>query len=131
MKHLDPVVSDRKSDLQTKKTGNYENTKIRLPEKSGSDPGRQPHGQIFQNSTDQVLRSSANHNDHCYFINVCRLQKSFRRKFAVGEWFYELKLRTRGNLPPDYKQDYALIIQIIDESSSVDVYNFILNEHGD
>ena len=83
MKQLYPVVSHRKSDLQTKKTGNYENTKIRLPEKSGSDSVQHQHGQILQNSEDQVLRSSANHYDHCYFIDVCRLQKSFRRKYCI------------------------------------------------
>ena len=50
MKQSDPVLSDRKPDLQTKKPGNYENTKKKLPEGSG----------IIHHQFDKVLQNSKN-----------------------------------------------------------------------
>ena len=81
MKNDYPVVSDRKPELQTKKTGNYENTKSELREGSGII--HQRFGQILQNSQNQPSRSFPDASDHCDFLNVCKLQKGFRRDHCI------------------------------------------------
>ncbi len=61
---------------------------------------------------------------------IIKLEKDFRRKYLCGDWELKLHLYTRGNLPTNYKQSYAVVIEIIDSLGGTDVYNDILAEYG-
>lgn len=52
----------------------------------------------------------------------------FRRGYATGEWELRLRLMTRGNLPADFKQSFAVVIEVMDEGKHVDVRQAILSE---
>jgi hypothetical protein len=46
---------------------------------------------------------------------VTQLDRSFTRSYSTGEWELQLRLWTR-NLPPEYRQRFAAIIEVIDDS---------------
>jgi len=62
---------------------------------------------------------------------IIKFEKSFSRAYLTGEWDLRLRLYTRGNLSLDYKQDYSVVIEIIDTEKGTNVYNDIVNEYGD
>lgn len=59
---------------------------------------------------------------------ILQFQKSFHRSYLHGQWELRLRLYTRGKTLPTYLQDFAVVIEIIDENSNTDVYNDIVNE---
>lgn len=59
---------------------------------------------------------------------ILQFQKSFHRSYLHGQWDLRLRLYTRGKTVSTYLQDFAVVIEIIDEESGTDVYNDILNE---
>lgn len=52
----------------------------------------------------------------------------FRRGYGAGEWELRLRLMTRGSLPADFKQSFAVVIEVVDEGKKVDVRRAILSE---
>jgi hypothetical protein len=60
---------------------------------------------------------------------LMRLFKTFRRSFASGTWECRLRLWTR-NLPDGFRQSLAVVIEVVDESNGVDVWQAIENEAG-
>jgi hypothetical protein len=52
------------------------------------------------------------------------------RSYLSGEWNLRLRLFTRGKVPENYLQDYALVIEIIDTENGTNVYDDIKNEYG-
>jgi hypothetical protein len=61
---------------------------------------------------------------------IIHLEKDFSRSYLTGEWELRLRLYTRGSLSEDYKQNYAVVIEIIDTTSSTLVYQDIQKEFG-
>lgn len=61
---------------------------------------------------------------------IMRFEKTFSRNYLTGQWELRLRLYTRGKLQVNYKQDYAVVIEIIDEKKSADVYNDLREEFG-
>jgi hypothetical protein len=61
---------------------------------------------------------------------ILQFEKEFTRGFSAGYWELRLRLFTRGTLNDKYSQDFAVIIEIIDSNSKVDVYKETLNEFG-
>jgi len=77
--------------------------------------------------------SAINISDNNYNLPwnpIIQFEKSFTRSYLVGLWDLRLRLYTRGNLNEDYKQDYSVVIEIIDEKCNKNVYQDILNEFG-
>ncbi|CAD0008163.1 S8 family peptidase [Flavobacterium salmonis] len=61
---------------------------------------------------------------------IIQFEKSFTRSYLVGQWDLRLRLYTRGNIEDDYKQDYSVVIEIIDDKSNTDVYKDVVSEFG-
>lgn len=59
---------------------------------------------------------------------ILQFEKSFKRSYLHGQWDLRLRLYTRGKTLPTYLQDFAVVIEIIDDNSKTDVYNDIQNE---
>lgn len=59
---------------------------------------------------------------------ILQFDHDFRRGYASGEWELRLRLMTRGDLPPDFAQSIAVIIEVIDLANRVDVRSEILSE---
>ena len=83
MKKVYPVISNKKSDLQTKKTGNYEHAKCKLSEISGSGVDHRQTDGVLQNDENRAARSFTDPDHYCYFLGVCRLQDGFNRKYCL------------------------------------------------
>ncbi|MBL0328251.1 MAG: S8 family peptidase [Bacteroidetes bacterium] len=62
---------------------------------------------------------------------ILQFEKSFLRSYLHGQWELRLRLYTRGKTIPTYLQDFAVVIEIIDENNKTDVYNDILREFSD
>jgi hypothetical protein len=56
-------------------------------------------------------------------------EKTFRRGYDFGPWELRLRLWTR-ELPDDYLQTYSVVIEIIDDSGTVDVWREVEAEAG-
>jgi hypothetical protein len=61
---------------------------------------------------------------------VIHFEKSFSRGYNVGAWQLRLRLFTRGRIPDDFKQSYSTIIEVIDESGGIPVYDDVLAQYG-
>lgn len=59
---------------------------------------------------------------------VIQFEKSFSRAFLSGAWQLRLRLYTRGKTKDNYLQDYATVIEIIDDNKSLNVYSDIEEE---
>lgn len=59
---------------------------------------------------------------------ILQFEKCFTRSFLDGEWAVILRLYTRGNVIPDYNQNYAIVIEVSDENGSINVYDEISND---
>lgn len=59
---------------------------------------------------------------------IIQFEKRFSRGYLTGAWDLRLRLFTRGNIDESYLQDYAVVIEIIDEKYGTNVYNDILTE---
>ena len=57
--------------------------------------------------------------------------KNFKRGHASGEWELRLRLMKRGNLPSDFSQTFASVIQVVDQSGRIDVRDAVASEFGD
>jgi hypothetical protein len=59
---------------------------------------------------------------------VLHFDQRFARGFASGIWELRTRLWTR-ELPDEYEQKYAAVIEVIDSSGMVDVWNDVTREH--
>lgn len=59
---------------------------------------------------------------------ILQFEKSFTRNFDAGEWEVALRLYTRSVSDANFTQDYAIIIEVIDETGNVNVYDEIKND---
>ncbi|WP_185974710.1 S8 family peptidase [Deinococcus detaillensis] len=64
------------------------------------------------------------------FNPVVKYERVFDRQFSSGEWEIRLRLNTRGRLDEDYKQAFALIIECIDETGTIDMYRSFMSDFG-
>lgn len=62
---------------------------------------------------------------------VIQFEKSFTRAFLAGAWELRLRLYTRGKTADNYLQNYAAVVEIIDDNKALGVYNDVMNEFGD
>jgi hypothetical protein len=62
---------------------------------------------------------------------ILQFEKSFRRSYLHGQWDLRLRLYTRGKTLPTYSQDFAVVIEIIDDNNKTNVYNDILKEFSE
>lgn len=61
---------------------------------------------------------------------IIKYERVFEKAFSAGNWELRLRLNTRGNLDKDYKQSFAMIIELIDETNTIDFFKDFLREHG-
>jgi hypothetical protein len=61
---------------------------------------------------------------------IIQFEKSFSRAYLAGDWDLRLRLYTRGNVPEEYKQDYSVVIEIIDTENHTNVYSDIQGQFG-
>lgn len=59
---------------------------------------------------------------------ILQFEKSFTRNFDAGEWEVALRLYTRSITDVNFKQDYAIIIEVMDENGNINVYDEIKND---
>ena len=59
---------------------------------------------------------------------IIQFEKSFSRSYLTGPWDLRLRLYTRGNTDENYLQDYAVVIEIMDELHGTNVYDDISKE---
>ena len=62
---------------------------------------------------------------------IIQFEKGFTRGYLTGAWDLRLRLYTRGNIKEDYLQDFAVVIEIIDEENGTNVYNDIITEYSE
>ena len=62
---------------------------------------------------------------------IIQFEKSFSRSYLTGKWDLRLRLYTRGKVDEKYLQDYAVVIELIDENNSTNVYDDILAQFAD
>jgi len=60
---------------------------------------------------------------------ILQFQKRFHRNYAGGAWELRLRLWTRG-LPRSFTQSYAVVIEVLDDSQTVDVWQDVEAEAG-
>lgn len=53
---------------------------------------------------------------------------AFRHGYAAGEWELRLRLMTRGDMPEDFEQQFAVVIEVIDSADVVDVRSAVEGE---
>lgn len=61
---------------------------------------------------------------------IQQFEKSFTRAYSTGEWQLKVRCWTRGDLQDDFEQEFAVIIEIIDDNGTGDPYQEILTETG-
>ena len=61
---------------------------------------------------------------------ILQFEKEFTRGFLCGYWELRLRLFTRGTISEKYKQDFAVVIEIIDSKNTVDVFKETVKEFG-
>ena len=76
------------------------------------------------------INVSGNESYNLPWNPIIQFEKSFSRSYLVGDWDLRLRLYTRGILTENYKQDYSVVIELIDLENHVNVYNDIQNEFG-
>ncbi len=54
---------------------------------------------------------------------ILQFEKEFSRNFSCGYWELRLRLFTRGKLTEKYKQNYAVIVEIIDSKGKTNVFD--------
>lgn len=59
---------------------------------------------------------------------ILHFNHSFRKGYAAGEWELRLRLITRGELPDGFAQTLAVVIEVLDDSGTVDVRTAIVEE---
>lgn len=55
-------------------------------------------------------------------------EHSFRRGYAAGDWELRLRLMTRGGLPDDFAQSFAVVVEVVDEGKQVNVRDAVVSE---
>lgn len=60
---------------------------------------------------------------------LLHFQHPFRHGYETGEWELRLRLMTRGELPQDFVQNVAVVLEIVDARGHVDVRNSVLSEY--
>jgi hypothetical protein len=63
------------------------------------------------------------------WATIERIEKTFRRGYTSGPWELRMRVWTR-DLPEDYAQPYAVVIEVVDDSNSTDVWADIEAEAG-
>jgi len=59
-----------------------------------------------------------------------RYERTFSRNFSSGEWELRLRLNTRGNLPDSYTQNFAVVIECIDETEQLNLFDDVMRQYG-
>ena len=61
---------------------------------------------------------------------IVKYERIFSRNFSSGNWEIRLRLNTRAGTDKQYEQNFAIIIECVDERGSINFYNDFLKEHG-
>ncbi|MFN4248706.1 MAG: S8 family peptidase [Flavipsychrobacter sp.] len=120
------------------------NTKLRLKITITYDPPVNPdnvleysQSRISANvikATDSGAKELSLSSDDTYLVPwnpIIKFEKSFSRSYLTGQWEVRLRLYTRGKLSEKYLQDYAIVIEVIDENSHTNVYEDIIKQYGE
>ncbi|MHB8077574.1 S8 family peptidase [Desulfosporosinus fructosivorans] len=88
---------------------------------------------LNKNTSDGLrpISFSSNELNHLMPWNpVLHFEQDFVRNFVPGEWEAKVRLMTRGDLPEDFKQDFALILEVVDCTGTASVYSDIISSYG-
>jgi len=77
------------------------------------------------------INISGDQNYNLPWNPIIQFEKSFSRSYLAGDWDLRLRLYTRGNVTEDYRQDYSVVIEVVDAENHANVYSDIQNEFGD
>lgn len=61
---------------------------------------------------------------------LLQFEKEFSRNYSCGYWELRLRLFTRGKIPEKYKQNYAVVVEIIDSKGKANVFNEGIKDFG-
>ncbi|WP_426476006.1 S8 family peptidase [Chryseobacterium sp. CBSDS_008] len=121
-------VNDQESKLKLKITIVYnpevdinsptEYSQTRLSVKLVKNTGR-GHREISLSDSNNYFRQ---------WSPILQFEKTFSRNFIDGEWEVALRLYTRGIIDPNYTQSYAIVIEVIDVTGKINVYDEIKND---
>lgn len=84
---------------------------------------------LFKNSSTGLTQVALGGNDYDYsqaWSPVIHFEKKFSRAYLAGEWELRLRLVTRGVLPVNFTQSYALVLEVLDGNGVADVRGEIL-----
>ena len=62
---------------------------------------------------------------------IIQFEKAFTRSYLTGSWELRLRLYTRGNVNEKYLQDFAVVIELIDENKMTNICNDIIAQFAD
>lgn len=133
-----PFHIPRAFDTQTSKRMKIKFTVIHNPEVDSENPAEYSLSDIlfeisknFNGSKRKVGGTNASLSKYSSKWNpVIKYERVFDREFSSGEWEIRLRLNTRGALDENYKQDFAILIECIDETNTIDVYTRLLSDFG-
>lgn len=81
-------------------------------------------------STKKRVSFSTDDRTDASWSPIQQIEKSFTRSYCCGEWELRVRCWIRGKLEPEFEQDFAVVIEIIDELGGSDPYTSILEETG-
>ena len=86
---------------------------------------------LLKNTSAGLVPVTSNDSDTKYNLPwnpIIHFEKDFTRSYLAGEWELRLRLMTRGNLPDEFVQNYAVVVEVLDTNNSTNVYFDIHNE---
>jgi hypothetical protein len=77
----------------------------------------------------QTISLAENLIDADQWCPVAQMVRAFHRSYPTGEWELQLRLWTR-DLPPEFQQSFAAIIEVVDETGTQPVRTDVESEAG-
>jgi len=125
--HIPQKFTDENAKLRIKVTVTYDPTVNPDNEKEYS--GSRISASLFKRTSTGVKEITLKESKYNLPWNpVLQFEKSFTRGFVSGAWEIRLRLYTRGKILGDYLQDYAVVIELIDDLKNINVYEEIEKE---
>ncbi|KRD58496.1 hypothetical protein ASE40_19405 [Flavobacterium sp. Root935] len=125
--HIPQKFTDNNVKLRVKVTITYDPTVNPDNEKEYSES--RISASLFKKTAKGIKEISLKEGKYNLPWNpVLQFEKSFTRGFLAGAWELRLRLYTRGKILENYLQDYAVVIELIDDLKNMDVYEEIEKE---
>lgn len=132
-----PIAIPSSIDKSSRKKLKMKFTVIYNPPVDGANPVEYSQTRLAYslfkvfNGTSVEVSSSQNASRYSRPWNpTIKFERTFERNFSSGNWEIRLRLYSRGNLPDDFEQHFAVIVECTDETGKMHFYNDFLTEYG-